>query len=70
MSEQLNEIISQAVKRAYDAGVRAGKAIERRHILKAIDLNASGDKLFLDDFEDALKELDAEHQETNLPQAS
>ena len=67
MSEQLNEVISEAVKRAYSAGVRAGKAEERQHLLKAIDLNASGDKLYLADFEDALKELDAERQETNLP---
>jgi hypothetical protein len=67
VSEQLTEVISEAVKRAYAAGVRAGKAAERRHILEAIDLNASGDKLFLDDFQDALKELDAERQETNLP---
>ena len=67
MSEQLNEVISEAVRRAFDAGVRAGRAIERRHFLKAIDLNASGDKLYLADFEDALKELDAERQETNLP---
>ena len=67
MSEQLNEVISEAVKRAYSAGVRAGKAAERQHLLKAIDLNASGDKLYLADFEDALKELDAERQETNLP---
>jgi hypothetical protein len=70
MSEQLSEVISEAVKRAFAAGVRAGKAEERQHILKAIDLNASGDKLYLTDFEDALKELDAERQKTSLPQAS
>ena len=70
MSEQLSEVISEAVKRAFAAGVRAGKAEERRHILEAIDLNASGDKLYLDDFQDALKELDAEREKTSLPQAS
>lgn len=70
MTEQMHEVISEAVKRAYAAGVRAGRAAERQHILKAIDLNASGDKLYLDDFEDALKELDAERQKTSLPQAS
>lgn len=70
MSEQLNEVITLAVKRAYAAGEKAGREAERRHILEAIDLNASGDKLHLDDFEDALKELDAKRQETSLPQDS
>ena len=70
MSEQLSEVISEAVKRAFAAGERAGRAAERRHILEAIDLNASGDKLYLDDFQDALKELDAEREKTSLPQAS
>lgn len=70
MSEQLNEVITMAVRRAFLAGEKAGREAERQHILKAIDLNASGDKVFLVDFEDALKELDAERQETSLPQNS
>lgn len=70
MSEQLNEVISEAVKRAYAAGERAGREAERRHILEAIDLNATGDKVYLVDFEDALKELDAERQKASLSQNS
>lgn len=67
MTDQMNEVIAMAVARAYAAGLREGERLERAHLLRALDLNASGGKIYLDDFEDALRELDAERQEKKLP---
>lgn len=60
---ELNQIMHRAMVVAFEAGRHA----ERAYIRKALDLNASGGKIYLDDFEDALRELDAERQEKNLP---
>ena len=67
MTDQMNEVIAMAVARAYAAGLKEGERLERAHILRAVDLNASGDKVYLDDFQDGLRELDAERQEKKLP---
>ena len=66
MTDQMNEVIAMAVARAYAAGLREGERLERDYIRRALDLNASGGKIYLDDFEDALRELDAERQEKKL----
>ena len=63
----MGEVIAMAVARAFAAGLKEGQRAEREHFLRAIDLNASGDKVFLGDFHDALRELDAERQEKKLP---
>lgn len=60
---QLNQILHRAISVAFQAGRQA----ERDYIRKALDLNASGGKIYLEDFEDALRELDAERQEKKLP---
>lgn len=67
MTNEMNEVIAMAVARAYAAGLREGERLERDCIRRALDLNASGGKIYLDDFEDALRELDAERQEKKLP---
>lgn len=59
--------INQVLHRALTVAFQAGRQAERNYIRKALDLNASGGKIYLDDFEDALRELDAERQEKNLP---
>lgn len=60
---QLNQILHRTISVAFQAGRQA----ERDYIRKALDLNASGGKIYLEDFEDALRELDAERQEKKLP---
>lgn len=60
---QLNQILHRAISVAFQAGRQA----ERDYIRKALDLNATGGKIYLEDFEDALRELDAERQEKKLP---
>lgn len=67
MTDQMNEVIAMAVARAYAAGLKEGERLERAHLRRALDLNASGGKIYLEDFEDALRELDAERQEKKLP---
>lgn len=59
--------INQVLHRVLTVAFQAGRQAERNYIRKALDLNASGGKIYLDDFEDALRELDAERQEKNLP---
>jgi hypothetical protein len=60
---------------AYEIGIKEGKkqghASEREFLLRAVDLNATsndiGRFIYLDDLNDAIRELDAERQETKLP---
>jgi hypothetical protein len=60
---------------AYEIGIKEGKKqgreSEREFLLRAVDLNATsndiGRFIYLDDLNDAIRELDAERQETKLP---
>jgi hypothetical protein len=60
---------------AYEVGIKEGRKqgreSEREFLLRAVDLNATsndiGRFIYLDDLNDAIRELDAERQETKLP---
>lgn len=72
---QLNQAIHRTVMVAYEIGIKEGKKqgreSEREFLLRAVDLNATsndiGRFIYLDDLNDAIRELDAERQETKLP---
>ena len=72
---ELQEVIVKSSITAFNAGFRsglaAGKAAEREHLKRAIDLNATSDHIgefvYLSDLQDAIEELDAERKEKNLP---
>lgn len=64
---QINQLIHKSLTVAFEAGRHA----ERDYLRRALDLNATSNEIgryiYLDDFEDAIRELDAERQETKLP---
>jgi hypothetical protein len=64
---QLNQLIHKSLTVAFEAGRHA----ERDYLRRALDLNATsndiGRYIYLDDFEDAIRELDAERQKKKLP---
>lgn len=64
---QINQLIHKSLKVAFEAGRHA----ERDYLKRALDLNATSNEIgryiYLDDFEDAIRELDAKRQETKLP---
>jgi hypothetical protein len=63
---QINQLIHKSLTVAFEAGRHA----ERDYLRRALDLNATSNEIgryiYLDDFEDAIRELDAERQETKL----
>lgn len=64
---QINQMIHGAMVQAF----KAGRHAERAFLREALDLNATSNEIgryiYLDDFEDAIRELDAEREKKNLP---